>query len=591
MQRSAPFPIVKLPTVEEWVESVASIFGISIEQDQKLTIARTYAKMQDRYAHLDAGGPGRLIEALAGVSIYPDEKPAEELQRFLSREIANLQQVVSWIRSCLVYKTPDQGRLYQDLLLNIVSPQLALLLADTFHELPEHSPLKHLDRGALYLTRHDHNPVIACKVLLRELLDNGVPGLKLSGLAFRKSLNALDDRSSKTASVQRRELKDLDIELGALTDLEPDIRRNTIAELTGAYSAMMAFKRLEKIVNDWHPDTFARFISQLLDDMTARVEARIPDELPQRLAVHGRLVQDLNRSVIEQTFCPLERPTQNTVFLEVLDLCDGFSCTDEPEPLRSFLKHGLDESTKRETLEQILRQLETVANRPYARGIREFVLGSLALSDNNIVSAAARFSECVAASEQWPLGIFQNQSAMLCLGIKLSSDGPQTPQAVNPLLTIYLSSLPQEYVLIVEPDISETTEALNLRELIRNYNKICRTLCQTSLPPFINPLRKIENYLGRIFSTLDDEKLTATEAELRRVSRQLTGQRERTRVKSDYIGTSLYDSLTRGGMTEALLYFDVQDLAKVLPSLCRYTELTASQKKSIIDAVAATTED
>lgn len=591
MQRLAPFPRVKLPTVEEWVESVASIFGISIKQDQKLTVARTYAKMQDRYAHLDAGGSGSLIEALAGVSIYRDEQPAKELQGFLSHEIANLQQIVSWLRACLVYETPDQGWLYQDILLNIVSPQLALLLGDVFHALPEFSPLKHLDQGALSLARHDHNPVIACKALLRERLEDGVPGLKLSGLAFRKSLNALDDRSSKTASVQRRELKDLDIELRALTDLESDIRRNTIAELTGAYSAMMAFKRLEKIVTDWHPDTFARFISQLLDDMTARSEARSPDELPHRLAVHGRLVQDLNRSVIEQTFRPLETPLKNKVFLDILDLCDSFSCTDEPEPLRSFLKHGLDESVTRETLEQIFRQLETVDNRPYARGIQAFVLGALALSDNNIISAAARFSECVAASEQWPLGIFQNQSAMLCLGIKLSSDGPQTPQAVNPLLTMYLSSLPQEYVLIVEPDISETTEALNLRELIRNYNGICRTLCRTSPPPFINPLRKLENYLARIFSALDDEKLAVSEAELRRVSHQLTGQRERTRVKSDYIGTSLYDSLTRGDMTEPLLYFDVQDLPRVLPSLCRYTELTASQKKSIIDAVAPTTED
>lgn len=587
MQGATQFPIVKLPAVEECVEAFASLFGIGISQDQKLTVARTYGKMQERYAHLDAGDTGSLIETLAGISIYPGEEPPQELRRILSGHIGNLQQLVSWIRACLVYETPDQSWLNRDLLLNIVAPQVAFLLGDVFPELPEYSPLKQLDHSAFALQEHGYHPVNACKARMRELLEEGSPRLKLTGLGFRKALNALDERSAKTPSVQRRELMDLDAELGAMRDLDPSQRRQCIDEMTGVYAAMMVFKRLEKIVGEWSPNFFRQFVSQLLDDMLALSESRSVADLPLRLAAHYSLLQDLNQPAIEQAFFPTAKPADTPTFQRVLDLCECFSSTDESEPLTSFLRTGIDESVTREMLLEICRQLDAIADRPYVGGVRAFVRGALALCDNEIVDADARLDECLAASDHWPLGIFRNQSALLRLGIKLSGDEPPTPQGVNPLLAIYLSSLPQEYAVILEPDSADTTEALNLRTLVRRYNGICSALCNASTAAparFVNPLRKVESHLAQIFRALDDENLPVTEENLRRVSLRLTGQRERKRIKTDFIGTSLYEWLSTGDMAEALRYFDVRDLTTILPSMYRYTRLAPGLRQAIVDA-------
>jgi len=417
MQLASDFPEIHIPSVAQFVEGFAWLFDLGTKQDEKITLARTYTSMQDRYSLLAGADSAPLIEAMAGISIYTNKQQSEELQRILSVYLGHMQQLVSWFQACLVFQTHSQAEFNETLLKQFVAPQLGRLLIEIFPKLPEYSPLKQLDFCINGLIDYDYDPVKACKQLLRSLLNEKLQHLDLPHLGFNKSLNALDDRSAKSPSTQRRELKDLDDELSGC--LDETTRQQLINELTGVYAAMMALKHLHKRMEQWSPLCFQQFVRQLYEDFSAF--ACGPISL--RHQANSDLLEELYGSDKPQhiLFSPVISPVMpatSAAFQQLLRLCKSFSCSDEPDSLRTFLRDGLRDDCSQQALVNIQRQLEDFSHKAYYPGVKAFILGALALCNQEIVHAEQHFTASLNASEHWPLGIFRNQAALFCLGLK-----------------------------------------------------------------------------------------------------------------------------------------------------------------------------
>jgi hypothetical protein len=576
MQVSSRFVKVQVPSVAQFVETLAWLFDLGTKQEGKITQARSYAGMQDRYAALDAQDSYLLANALAGISIYSSrDQPPSEVVIMLSRYLGHMQQLVSWFQNILVVRPISQESLNETLLKLFAAPQIGRLLLETHSQLPECSPLKQLEACIGSVRTHDYEPAKACKELIRSLLSEKLHDHTFAHLGIKKALNSIDNRSSKRPSTQRRELKDLDIELIAL-DL-PD-RNQFIDKLSGVYAAMMALMQLRKIMDKWQVNSFRKFINQLDRDIIAFRLRQV------------NLRHEKNSALLED-FYDLDswshvsrdslKAVSNSNFQVLISLNSKLMCTEEPSELKSFLRTGLTKAVSLQELMTIQMQLEQFDQKPYYSAVSAFIQGLLALRNKQAEDAEDYFLKSLEACKEWPIGVFKNLSAVFCLGLILRRSHNLPPGSVNPILAVYLESLPQEVSFQLGDYFRGNIEKFNLSILISRYNEFCSFLCESPCSLYFNPLDKIEKHLGRIFGEIKRRDCPETESSLGEISFELTGKRERQRVKSYLAGTGLYDWLKIRNLVEVFLYFKDPKGQASIPHIMHYIGLPEPLQISI----------
>lgn len=570
---------VKITSVVKFVEEVSALFDLGTQQSEKLTLAKSFSKKQDRYALLDSEEAGTLIDALAGISVYRDAKPSDHARRVLREFVACSQQLLSWIQASLVHQAIDQEELNTTIIELFGTPQLVMLMMAMFESelLEEYSPLTQLPVCVEELLRHDYDPIKACKELMRSRIQERLNGRMPSGLGFFKHINSLDPRSSTRPTTQRRELKTLSEELSII--LQEDDKRALINELTGIYAAMMALKQLQRRIYETQPQCFSSMIRQLHKDLRSTTQLIAP---PRRLLANYELFSLLmNRRNPQRITAKVSNIPS---FRWLLENHRSFSSSGLPNLLRDFLRDGWTGSWSKTKLLKVRDQLERCASKPFFNGVNMFIFGILALSEQDSTAAQTHFAQCLDAAERWPLGPFRSQAALFALGLKLAQEPSPPPNALNPLLSAYLDSLPQYMTIRLANEETESTEVYNLHELIAQYNVYCWTLIGRPTALLVNPFGKIEKYLQKLFDELLRCDLALTVENLTLVSSRLTTKRDTERVRSDIYGTDLHHWLTQKWLDEIFRSFPLPAMLEMVPAIQRYIDLPESLRAAIARA-------
>jgi len=572
---------IKLIASSEFVEALAGLFDLGTPQAEKITLAKSFSTKQDRYELLDHNEGGTLVNALLGISVFPNISHNPIARELIRDFLAYAQQLVSWVRASVVHQAVDQEDLNIEVSRLFYIPQLVMLISacDESDLLEDCSPLKQLPRCIDELIRYDFDPIQTCKELLKRRAEQDLGEHSPATRMFFKHLNSLDPRSSTRPSTQRRELNEFNKELSHV--LKEDVRRDLIEEMTGIYAAMMVLNQLHRLSSELQPQFFPSVIRELQIDLRASVAPMSP---PRHLiANHKLFLYMLDRNNLKR----LTATTSNTPpFRTLLENHASFTSTGLPSSLRDFLRDGMTRSWTKSRLLKVRGQLERCSSKPYFNGVTLFVFGLLAMSDEDW-NARKHFENCLDAAGKWPLGPLGGQAALFVLGLKLAEEPSQPPAGWNPLLSVYLDGLPQEFTLQLASDEQESVEMYNLRKLIGLYNSFCWSLIGRTSSMMVNPFAKIDAYLQKIFDEIDQTGLDLTAENLAMISKKLTTKRDVQRVKSDFFGTSLNQWLTTKGFTEVDRAFPDPDMWQIVPAIARYMELRKELHDAISSASAA----
>lgn len=578
MDRSpGEFPEITLPTVDEFVETISLLFCVGRSQSEMLSIARSYSAKQDRYKKL-VSGHSSLFRAMSGNSIYETEDD-EYLIKLFDRYFANMQQLVSWLRSSFVYRSNSQGELYEELSVMIAAPQLAQLLLEIEQHLETYSPLKHVPLCLQALKIYGNEPNRACKILLRCLLNYSIRNKKSPELSFRKSLNSLDQSSSKFTATQTAELKTLDSELTQTLDYSA--RRRLIDSVTGVYSAMMILNRLKKVMDEWSPRAFESFTIALSDRMFGYNFSE--GAINEISALNEYLLFELYKAE-DIRYGIHHGPLTSPAYQGLLASTSAYSPPENTYHLDRFLKKGATGYLGNVELIEIHEELKDFRNEPYFEGVNAFLKGLLALHNGDRNLADLHFARCLSEAEKWPLGILEHHAALFRIGLNMSKDPGGSSTRINPLLSTYLKSMPQLHT--IQPyDFSRDIENFNLCTAISIYNEYCTKIVKSHSALLFNPLIKIEKYLKKIFDWLDKNKLDTSVQSLGKATRAVTTKRDVQRVRPYLIKQNLLGWLTSDSPCDLLVYFPSTESLLTIPSTCRLLELGDSHRFAIAQAL------
>ncbi|MGE8147542.1 hypothetical protein ACQKP7_20480 [Pseudomonas frederiksbergensis] len=561
MERShAAFPEITLTTVGEFVEGIGDVFCVGRTQSEKLSLARSYSTKQDRYQELTRGR-NSLFDAMIGRSIYEAEDNSV-LVNMLERHFGHMQQLVSWIRSSPVYNSNSLGELNQELISMIAVPQLAMLLTQIEPILKNYSPLKHVSYYLNLIYHVDNEPVRACRIAFRELLSQALQNKKAPDLSIRKSLNSLDTKNSKFTATQVAELKTLDGELSDILEL-PD-RRRLVDTLTGVYAAMMALNRLKKIMDAWSSQAFSDFIAELSelfyihsqkdsDDMVAVLNDRLLGEL------YNAEKPEVSMSFTPETCLP---------YTAILCMTSAFSPPNGIGGLDEFLKKGILISNSCEQVKELRATLQNFQRTPFFEGVDKFIAGILALYDGDRKLAESSFQKCLSAARRWPLGILEHHAALFCIGLAMSEDPSRSTTKINPLLAIYLESMPQLYTIQLV-GFTKGIMDFNLNKALIDYNAYCLQL-NIDQQFLFNPLEKVEHYLKKIFDWIDDASLEVNDVNIIKATRAVSTKRDIQRVRPYLVADrNLINWLASDSPGEIFQFFPSPESLKMIPYVCR----------------------
>lgn len=582
MPLETQFNDVKQITVVQFVESLSSMFDLGTQQFEKLSLAKSFGTKQDRYAMLDGKEGSPLVDALVGSSVVVNDGQNEVATRLVREFLAYTQQLISWLQASLVHEAIDQEDLNIAVSRLFGSPQLLALIFALLESdlLEDSSPLKQVPQCIEALIEHDFDPIHACKALLRLRIQERLNGRTPPGLAFLKHINSLDPRSASRPSTQRFALKSLNTELINMPKLTESERHVLIDELTGIYAAMMAMHQLRRRTNERHPQFFPSVVRQLQADFR---EAMGPTKPSRRLtANHDLFLLMLNANDLRRLTATISNTPS---FRTLLDSHASFSSKGLPNLLRDFLREGMTPSWNRSRLLKAHTQLNRFTSKPFFDGVHSFVVGLLALSEH-APGAQIHFEHCLDASERWPLGPFRSQAALFLLGLKLAQEPAQSPKVWNPLLSTYLDAIPQEFKFRLESDEQETVEMYNLRELIGKYNSLVWTLSGVKGALMVNPFKKIDTYLQKIFDEVAQSNSNLTAETLVKISINSTTKRDLERVKSDFYGTPLNRWLEETHLGEVVRTFPDPNMWALVPAIERYMNLQRPLQKAIASASA-----
>ncbi|HCT7102238.1 hypothetical protein [Pseudomonas aeruginosa] len=561
MNRShTAFPTITLPSVDGFVERIGDIFCVGRTQSEKLSLARSYSTKQDRYQEL-IKGRNSLFDAMIGRSIYETEENVE-LKSILERHFGHMQQLVSWIRSSPVYEGETQGEVNQQLTIAFAAPQLAMLLIQIEPMLKEFSPLKQLD-DCLSLIRHaDNEPIRACQIVFRDLLGRALKDKKAPDLSIRKSLNSLDIKTSKFPPTQTSELITLDREL--VKTLKFEERKKLVDILTGMYSAMMALNRLKKIMDDWSPDAFSNFVSEMSEFMSIYSKIDSDDELA---IFNDQLLSELYGAEAPSK-CLNFTPETCNPYINILSLTRAFTPPSGISGLVKLLEKGALISDSREHFENLQLTLLNLKLSPYFEGADNFLAGILALYDEDREGARSSFQKCLSAARRWPLGALENQAALFCIGLAMSDDPGRSAAKVNPLLAIYLESMPQLYTIQLA-DFTKDIVNYNLQTALIKYNQYCLKL-ELGQEFLFNPLENIEKLFKKIFDWIDEKGLDVEDINIIKATREIANKRDIQRVRP-YLASenNLIDWLASDSPAGTFQFFPTPESLKMIPNVCR----------------------
>lgn len=553
---------IKIVTSVEFVELISSLFDLATQQDEKLTLAKSFGKKQDRYELLAGDEAAALIDALVGKSVFQDIRHDNRARTVVLEFLAYAQLLVSWLQASLVHQAIDQEDIAIHFGSEFGSPQFLMLIYTLLESdlLQKCSPLRMLPDCVEALLQYECDPIRACKETLRSRIQASLGGREPKGIGFFKHINSLDPRSSTRPSTQRHQLKELYRELRNI--LSESRNRALVEELTGIYAAMMALNQLHRRMSEMQPQFFPALIRRLHSDWIAiAMSARHSNDL----ILHRELF--LLMMVIDGNTERLTAQKSNTESFRLLLESHPYSSTPGmPNQARDFLRDGLTTSFDRAKLELVMNQLKQFQNKPFFNGVSLFIFGLFAINEQD-PQAKKYFEQCLVESERWPLGIFRSQAAVFSLGLQLAQEPGMPPNAWNPLLSVYLDSAPQHVVLGLEGAEVETVEMYNLRELIGQYNTFCWALIGGASAMTVNPFRKIEAYLQKIRSELQLCVQPLTIQDVEAVSKRLTTKRDVERVKSDFYGTSLYQWLSERHIFEVSRIFRNPEMWELIPAI------------------------
>ncbi|MFW7342563.1 hypothetical protein V0R37_13620 [Pollutimonas sp. H1-120] len=573
---------VKQITVVQFVESLSSLFDLGTQQAEKLSLAKSFGTKQDRYALLDGEQDSPLVDALVGRSVVLNDGQNEVAPKLVREFLAYIQQLISWMQASLVHEAIDQEDLNIAVSRLFGTPQLMMLICALLESdlLKDSSPLKQVPQCMEALVEHDFDPIHACKALLRLRIQERLYGRTPPSLAFLKHINSLDWRSAPRPSTQRLALKNLNTELINVPKLTESERHALIDELTGIYAAMMALHQLRRRTNERHPQFFPSVVRQLQADFREAFGAIKPSR--RLTANHDLFLLMLNADDPRRlTATILNTPS----FRMLLDSNASFSSKGLPDLLRDFLREGMTPSWNKSRLLKANSQLNCFTSKPFFNGVHSFMAGLLALSEH-APGAQIHFEHCLDASERWPLGPFRSQAALFLLGLKLAQKPTHSPNVWNPLLSTYLDALPQEFKFWLKSDEQETVEMYNLRELIGKYNSLVWALSGAKGALMVNPFKKIDTYLQKIFDEVEQSNSNLTAETLAKISIKSTTKRDLERVKSDFYGTPLNRWLEDKHLGEMIRSFPDPDMWQLVPAIERYMNLQGSIQKAIASASA-----
>ncbi|SDS16279.1 hypothetical protein SAMN05216198_1326 [Halopseudomonas litoralis] len=565
-QSHTAFPIITLPSVDGFVETIGEIFCVGRTQSEKLSLARSYSTKQNRYQAL-IKGRNSLLDAMVGRSIYDTEEDVE-LKSTIERHFGHMQQLVSWIRASPMYEVETQGEVNQQLTIAFAAPQLAILLTQIEPMLKDFSPLKYVDYCLGLIIKADNEPVRACQIAFRDLLALALKGKKAPDLSIRKNLNSLDTKTSKFSATQISELITLDRELGEVLKLEE--RKNLIDKLTGIYSAFMAFNRLKKIMDHWSIHAFSDFAVEISEFMSTYGQVYSDDELvvlDELALLNDKLIVEFYRAENPSACFNFTLETCKP-YISILSLTSVFSPPSETIDVAKLLKKGALISDSREYFQSLKATLFKHRESPYFEGANNFLDGILALYDGDRGRACAEFQKCLSATRRWPLGVLENQAALFCIGLAMSDDPGKSVEKVNPLLAIYLESSPQLYIIQL-PDSIKDVVNYNLQTALIQYNQYCLKL-DLAQGFIFNPLKSVEKLFKRVFDWIDEKGLGDEDANIVEATREVTNRRDVQRVRPYLVSENrLIDWLASDSVAEAFQYFPTTESLKTIPNVCR----------------------
>lgn len=572
MERSlGAFPEMTLAPVDEFVEVIGEIFCVGRSQSEKLSLARNYSTKQDRYQEL-AEGQNSLFGAMVGSSIYQMEDNSA-VENMLERHFGHMQQLVSWLRSNPVYQSNDSGGIYQELCYVIAAPQLAMLLLEIEPHLKAYSPLKHVASCLQVIKRCDSEPVQACRMVFRDLLSRSLQKEKAPDLSIRKNLNSLDLNTSKFTATQIAELKTLEEELSDI--LGASERRRLIDNLSGVYAVMMVLNRLKKIMSTWSPQAFPSFITALSDYISVyrhedSAECSYEDSADAVAMLNDQLLMELYQAEQPQ-FSMSFTPETCSPYLEIISLISAFAPPDEIGNLDLLFKKGAHSSLDRQQLTELRASLQNFRNMPYFVGADSFISGVLAMHDGKRELSESRFHKCLLAASKWPLGILEHHAAKFCIGLAMSENPGLSATKINPLLSIYIRSMPQLYMIHPFSFPSDVV-SFNLSKALIEYNNYCCAKLSKWQEFIFNPLVKVEGYLKKIFDWIESHELKPNDANIAEATRAVSTTRDIQRVRPYLADKTLIDWLSSDSVTHAFQYFPNPESLRVIPYVCRLLE-------------------
>jgi len=561
MDRShTAFPTITLPSVDGFVERIGDIFCVGRTQSEKLSLARSYATKQDRYQEL-IKGRNSLLDAMIGRSIYETEENVE-LKSILERHFGHMQQLVSWIRSSPVYESETQGEVNQQLTIAFAAPQLAMLLSQIEPMLKDFSPLKHVGDCLSLIAHANNEPIRACQIAFRDLLGRALKDKKAPDLSIRKSLNSLDFKTSKFTATQISELITLDRELVQILDSEE--RKKLVDTLAGFYSATMALNRLKKIMDGWSPDAFSEFVAEMSKFMS--IYSKIDSD--NVLAIFNDQLLGELYGAEDPSKCLNFTPETCSPYINILSLSRAFSPPSGISGLVKLLEKGALISDSREHFKRLQLTLLNLKRRPFFEGASNFLDGILALYDEDRERAQSSFQNCLTAARRWPLGVLENQAALFCIGLAMSDDPGRSVAKVNPLLAIYLESMPQLYTIQLANFTNDIVD-YNIKRALTEYNQYCLKL-ELDQEFIFNPLENIEKFFKRIFSWIDEKGLGDEDTNIVEATREVANKRDIQRVRPYLISeNSLIDWLTSDSPAGAFDFFPTPESLEIIPNVCR----------------------
>lgn len=486
-QQVAPISMI---TASKFIQLLAGLFDVGTHRDRKITNARSYSAMQDRYAQLAGEGDqiGDLVSAIVGQPLFLSDTDTRQVEADVRRYLGNIQQLVSWFQVIILVKGTSQMHLNRTLLKLFAVPQVTLVICELRAQLPSYSPLKEFEALLTSLENHQFDPIASCKTLLRATLKKALYGVNAPpNLAFYQALKSLDKRSSKSNAAIKADLITLNKDLSFVLPRAAE-RENLIHHLYGLYLGIMVIDRFKHLLEKSETFWFQSF-SENLNIAIKSCEFDSKKTITYRGV--NRTIHCSNADILADIYDEADftlniarifssdddyHPCRNEHFIRLLKRSNTY-CNFGIQLSVFFASKFEDIKTLYTHIDQLSIQIEHSKELPFYDGIKAYLKGFIHLKSDDLSNAEVEFKQVLEISSRTPLGIIRRRAAAMCIGFKIKSSRSLPPKILNPLLMKFIESSHQKYETFIGigeiSDYSRSVENYNLQLAIKEYNRIC----------------------------------------------------------------------------------------------------------------------